>query len=190
MARKEELTFNPFMKPEIMEGEQGNSDEVVVEGSEKDIFSDIRKDINSDILQDINLDNQLDISLSNQQTSKLSDEITGEISNQTSRKDARNKTSGKGKQKTGKVDDKKDNQKVVPLAQLDEESPQLGPESPMAALIASKKGRKNEKVFVGLHLPKDVDEVLTQFKKDTDIDRSEAVATAVRLLLKDYFDKR
>jgi len=62
-------------------------------------------------------------------------------------------------------------------------------ESPLAALIASKKGkRKEDKVFVGLHLPRDVDEVLTQFKKDTDIDRSEAVASFVRILLKDYFE--
>ena len=62
-------------------------------------------------------------------------------------------------------------------------------ESPLAALIASKKGkRKVDKVFVGLHLPRDVDEALTQFKKDTDIDRSEAVASFVRILLKDYFE--
>jgi len=82
--------------------------------------------------------------------------------------------------KTKKQTIPKEKQKVI--------QPAIEPQSPMDALIASKK-KGESKVFVGLHLTEDVDRVLTQFKKDTDIDRSEAVTNAVRLFLKDYFDK-
>lgn len=114
--------------------------------------------------KDIKLDNKLDIPLVNQPNSEIVKKKTGKTYSQ----------------RTGKQTSKNDKQK--------DSQPEL--ESPLAALIASKKGkRKEDKVFVGLHLPRDVDEVLTQFKKDTDIDRSEAVASFVRILLKDYFDK-
>jgi hypothetical protein len=60
----------------------------------------------------------------------------------------------------------------------------------LAAFIASKKSKKKDtKVFVGLHLPEYINEILTQFKKDTDTDKSEAVVIALRLYLKDYLDE-
>lgn len=141
---------------------------VVVEGIQGDDIKagnegnqDIPVDNKMDIQLDNKIDNQLDISLDNHKTSKLSKQKTKETPSQ----------------KTGKQTSKNDKQK--------DSQPEL--ESPLAALIASKKKRKEDKVFVGLHLPRDVDEVLTQFKKDTDIDRSEAVASFVRIMLKDYF---
>ena len=123
---------------------------------------DIPVDNIPDTPSDNKIDNQLDIPLANHSTSELSKKKTRETSSK----------------RTGKQTSKNDKQK--------DSQPEL--ESPLAALIASKKKRKEDKVFVGLHLPRDVDEVLTQFKKDTDIDRSEAVASFVRIMLKDYFE--
>jgi len=164
LARADELNFNALIKPAIVEGIQGDD---IKEGNESnlDILLDNKLDISPDNKVDISpdnkIDNQLDIPLASQATSDLSKKKTRETSSQ----------------KTGKQTSKNDKQK--------DSQPEL--ESPLAALIASKKKRKEDKVFVGLHLPRDVDEVLTQFKKDTDIDRSEAVASFVRIMLKDYF---
>ena len=118
------------------------------------------KDIKKDIPIDNKIDIQPDISSTDLITKKKTDNIT--------------------KKKTIQKDKQKD---IIKDA-----TPILETQSPMAALIASKK-KGIGKVFVGLHLPEDVDRVLTQFKKDTDIDRSEAVSTAVRLFLNEYFDK-
>jgi hypothetical protein len=90
------------------------------------------------------------------------------------KKQSKKKTSNKSNKKIIPKGNKKNNQKDIP-------------KSPMDILLASKKKRIIKK-FVGLHLPIDVDEALTQFKKDNDIDKSETVAIAIRLFLKDYFD--
>jgi len=165
LARAEELNFNALIKPVIVEGIQGDDIKVDNE-SNRDIRVDSKLDISknniSDIKIDSKIDNESDIILTNQKASDLS----------------KKKTRDTSIQKAGKQTGKNDKQK---------HSSQLELESPLAALIASKKKRKEDKVFVGLHLPRDVDEVLTQFKKDTDIDRSEAVASFVRIMLKDYF---
>lgn len=164
MARAEELNFNALIKPAVMEGIQG--DDINVDNENLDIQVDSKLDISKDNIQDIKIDskidNESDIPLTNQTASGLSKKKTRDTSSQ----------------KAGKQTSKNDKQKHS----------QLELESPLAALIASKKKRKQDKVFVGLHLPRDVDEVLTQFKKDTDIDRSEAVASFVRIMLKDYFE--
>ncbi|MGC7873710.1 hypothetical protein ACPUYX_19630 [Desulfosporosinus sp. SYSU MS00001] len=85
-----------------------------------------------------------------------------------------------------KADNKQDGNRGLVGEQVNEPVGKIKEDSPLAALIASKK--KGSKVLVGLHLPEDVDEMLTKFKKDTDIDKSETVATAVRLFLKEYFE--
>jgi len=165
LARAEELNFNALIKPAVVEGIQGDDIKAGNE-SNQDIPVNNKLDISLDNIPDTpsdnKIDNQLDIPLANHSTSELSKKKTRETSSK----------------RTGKQTSKNDKQK--------DSQPEL--ESPLAALIASKKKRKEDKVFVGLHLPRDVDEVLTQFKKDTDIDRSEAVASFVRIMLKDYFE--
>ena len=123
-------------------------------------------------IPDIKIDNSIDIQKDIDSNISISDKKSIELS----KKQTDKKTKNQSNKLEGKVDAKKDNLSDI--------------ESSLTELIATRKSKKkNSKVFVGLHLPEDVDEVLTQFKKDTDIDRSEAVASFVRIMLKDYFDK-
>jgi len=124
--------------------------------------------------KDKDKDSQLDIKTDNQIDSNK--DITKD------KKQNKNKADNKSKKVTVQKDNKKNIQKGNK-----KDTPKDISKSPMDILLASKKKRIVKK-FVGLHLPSDVDEALTQFKKDNDIDKSETVAIAVRLFLKDYFD--
>jgi len=132
--------------------------------NEKESNNDGSLDNKSDNLIDNKIDTQPDILKDIDKSTKKVDKVSEK---QTNRKENK---------RNNQDDIKKGILKETPL-----------PESPMAALIASKK-KGVVKKFVGLHLPSDVDDVLTQFKKDTDIDKSEAVTEAVKLFLKDYFE--
>jgi len=126
------------------------------------------------ILDENEVDNQSDNQIDNQIDNKIDSnkDIQSDIPKDIPKDKNQNnkKADKKSKNTTTQKDIKKDISK-----------------SPMDIFLASKK-KKIIKKFVGLHLPSDVDDALTQFKKDNDIDKSEVVAMAVRLFLKDYFD--
>jgi hypothetical protein len=123
---------------------------------------------------DKNKDNQSDIKKDNQSDIPKDNKRDIQKDNKKNEKKANNKTKNATIQKNNQQDIKRDIPKDIS-------------KSPMDILLASKK-KKIVKKFVGLHLPSDVDDALTQFKKDNDIDKSEVVAIAVKLLLKDYFN--
>lgn len=165
MAKADELGFNALIKPTIVDEKQEdikNSNDSVNKDKKDD-----KSDIQTDNQIDSNQDNSTDIQSDKKQIKKQNDKKLININTQ----------------KDNKKDKQKNNQKNIKKS-ISKDTP----ESPMDILIASKK-KSIVKKFVGLHLPLDVDNALIQFKKDTDIDKSEAVAYAIRLFLKDYFKK-
>ncbi len=165
MAKADELGFNALIKPILEENQvdDGDNDNINKEqDSQSDINIDNQIDNKEDIQSDIPKDNKQDISKDKKHNKKKIDN------------------------KSNKTNTQKDNKKNIQKDNGRDTSKDIS-KSPMDILLASKR-KKIEKRFVGLHLPVDVDEALTQFKKDNDIDKSETVTIAIRLFLKDYFD--